>query len=62
MHSGAKTLLAHFHYCCKGQQPFSPGFDWKSPDIQKMAQLNTEQSSFMAQYAQRVHDKGQFSS
>ncbi|KAK3385604.1 hypothetical protein B0H63DRAFT_185188 [Podospora didyma] len=28
-HAGAKTLLAHFHYCCKGDELFRVG--WSSP-------------------------------
>jgi hypothetical protein len=56
-HSGAKTILAHFHYCCKGQEPFQPGFNWKSPQIQKMVQLDAEQIAFMEKFAELVHKK-----
>jgi hypothetical protein len=56
-HSGAKTILAHFHYCCKGQEPFQPDFDWKSPQIQKMVQLDAEQIAFMEKFAELVHKK-----
>lgn len=56
--SGAKTILAHFHYCCKGQKPFGEGFDWNAPKIRKMARLDAEQSRFMASYRDRVIQKG----
>lgn len=47
--SGAKTILAHFHYCYKGQQLFTPGFNWNAPRVRRMARLDPEQSEFMAQ-------------
>ncbi len=47
--SGAKTILAHFHYCYKGQQLFTAGFDWSAPRVRRMAKLDAEQSAFMAQ-------------
>lgn len=47
--SGAKTILAHFHYCYKGQRLFTPGFDWNAPRVRRMARLDAEQSDFMAQ-------------
>lgn len=56
-HSGAKTILAHFHYCCKGQQPFHPDFDWATPQIRKMAQLDSEQIMFMEKIKERVNQK-----
>lgn len=56
--SGAKTILAHFHYCCKGNQPFGEGFDWNATKIRKMARLDAEQSRFMAGYRDRVIAKG----
>ena len=46
--SGAKTILAHFHYCCKGQRPFGRDVDWESPKVQRMARLDPEQSAFMS--------------
>lgn len=45
--SGAKTILAHFHYCYKGQQLFTKGFDWNAPRVRRMARLDPEQTSFM---------------
>ncbi|KAK4182650.1 hypothetical protein QBC35DRAFT_478880 [Podospora australis] len=47
--SGAKTILAHFHYCYKGQRLFTEGFNWSSPRVRRMARLDPEQTSFMAQ-------------
>ncbi|KAL1842470.1 hypothetical protein VTJ49DRAFT_5207 [Mycothermus thermophilus] len=46
--SGAKTILAHFHYCYKGQKLFSEGFDWNAPRARRMARLDPEQCEFMA--------------
>lgn len=46
-HAGAKTLLAHFHYCCKGEKPFQK--NWNEPAEQKSAQLNDEQKAYMIQ-------------
>jgi hypothetical protein len=56
--SGAKTILAHFHYCYKGQQLFTPGFDWSAPRVRRMARLDAEQSEFMAQCRDVVVKKG----
>lgn len=46
--SGAKTILAHFHYCYKGQQLFAEGFNWGSPRVRRMARLDAEETDFMA--------------
>lgn len=59
-HSGAKTILAHFHYCCKGQQPFRPDFDWAKPQIRRMAQLDSEQIIFMEKLKERVNQNASF--
>ena len=56
--SGAKTILAHFHYCYKGQQLFTPGFDWAAPRVRRMARLDAEQSQFMSQCRDVVVHKG----
>lgn len=58
--SGAKTILAHFHYCYKGQQLFTKGFDWTSPKVRRMARLDSEQTSFMAQCRDLVVGKGEW--
>jgi hypothetical protein len=56
--SGAKTILAHFHYCYKGQQLFTQGFDWTAPKVRRMARLDAEQTNFMAQCRDVVVKKG----
>lgn len=56
--SGAKTILAHFHYCYKGQQLFTTGFDWTAPKVRRMARLDAEQSDFMGQCRDVVVQKG----
>ncbi len=56
--SGAKTILAHFHYCYKGQKLFTDGFDWSAPKVQRMARLDPEQTAFMAQCRDAVVKKG----
>ena len=57
--SGAKTILAHFHYCCKGQKPFDKKFDWSSPKTRRMAKLDEEQASFMSKFRDSVIRKGE---
>ena len=59
--SSAKTILSHFHYCLKGQQPFRKEFDWTSAKTRRMARLDAEQSNFMAAYRDRVSQKGELS-
>lgn len=59
--SGSKTILAHFHYCLKGQAPFDREFDWMSPVYQNMAQLDKEQLQFMQEYVKLVHMHGKYS-
>jgi hypothetical protein len=56
--SGAKTILAHFHYCYKGQKLFSKSFDWKAPRVRRMARLDAEQSEFMAHCRDIVVQRG----
>ena len=43
IHSGAKTLLAHFHYVCKGRKPFDPDIDLDSVQIRQMIGLDDTQ-------------------
>ncbi|KAH9883308.1 hypothetical protein F4778DRAFT_802686 [Xylariomycetidae sp. FL2044] len=57
LHSSAKTILAHFHYVCKGQRPFSTDFDWNSPEMKRMAQVDDEQIHFLKQYQSLVRQK-----
>ena len=57
--SGAKTILAHFHYCYKGQRLFTKAFDWQAPKVRRMARLDPEQTSFMAQCRDFVVEKGE---
>ncbi|KXX76430.1 hypothetical protein MMYC01_200182 [Madurella mycetomatis] len=57
--SGAKTILAHFHYCYKGQQLFTQGFDWNAPRVRRMARLDVEQTTFMSQCRDVVVKKTQ---
>ena len=56
--SGSKTLLAHFHYVCKGNVPFQPGFDWTSETAQTMAQLDADQMAIIQSLLQDLKDKG----
>jgi hypothetical protein len=57
--SGAKTILAHFHYCYKGQQLFTAGFNWSAPRVRRMAKLDAEQIEFMAQCRDVVVQRGE---
>jgi hypothetical protein len=50
--------LAHFHYCYKGQQLFTPGFDWNAPRVRRMARLDVEQTIFMSQCRDVVVKRG----
>ncbi|PMD19482.1 hypothetical protein NA56DRAFT_203203 [Hyaloscypha hepaticicola] len=56
---GSKIILAHFHFCCKGQRPFSPGFDWESPGVKRMAQLDAAQIEFLKRYRVFVIEKAE---
>lgn len=62
LNASAKILLAHFHYCCKGNVPFSKNFDWSSAVNRRMAALDPEQSAFMSKYINAVHERGKQSS
>jgi len=52
---GAKILLAHFHYCCKGQMPFT--LDWDKDEV-PIAELNVDQKRFMSQIQKHVEKNG----
>ncbi len=60
VHRSAKTLLAHFHFICKGQKPF--GFDWAGDislrAIQRMANVSTEEAEFLDTITKLVKQKG----
>ncbi|KAG4421280.1 hypothetical protein IFR04_005582 [Cadophora malorum] len=45
IHLGAKVLLAHYHYCCKGFQPFA--LDWDASETTSMAELDSDQVKFV---------------
>ncbi|KAJ2995556.1 hypothetical protein NUW58_g1238 [Xylaria curta] len=54
-HSGARTMLAYFHYCNKGSHPFS--MDWSRAKTVSFAQLDTRQAQFMTETVMLVKDK-----
>jgi hypothetical protein len=54
--AGSKIILAHFHYCCKGQIPFSAEFDWLSESIKRMAELDEQQLHFLRTYVPVVQE------
>jgi hypothetical protein len=56
--SGAKTILAYFHYSCKGQRPFSLDHDWNTDEAKKMAHLDDEQIAFLEHYRIRIQNNG----
>ncbi|KAI3570592.1 hypothetical protein IWW34DRAFT_349276 [Fusarium oxysporum f. sp. albedinis] len=65
IHSGAKTILAYFHYACKGQRPFSLEHNWSKDEAKNMAHLDEDQIAFVKKcrhltqnnvYLQRVRD------
>ncbi|OIW22522.1 hypothetical protein CONLIGDRAFT_650532 [Coniochaeta ligniaria NRRL 30616] len=45
--AGANTILAHFHYYCKGLTPFKKDFDWDGPTVRRFARLDYEQIAIM---------------
>jgi hypothetical protein len=62
IHLGAKTLLAHFHYICKGQKPFE--IDWGQQPLskaaQRMANLSHNEVDFMTSLSQLAQEKGEW--
>jgi hypothetical protein len=60
IHQGAKTLLYHFHYICKGATPFE--IEWNSPElpksIQRMAELDNSEVKFLSELTVLVREKG----
>jgi hypothetical protein len=57
LHLGANILLAYFHYCCKGFQPFAP--DWDPSETTSMAHLDPEQINFVQQTARYVQSNSE---
>ncbi|KAG8157855.1 hypothetical protein KVR01_012127 [Diaporthe batatas] len=55
--SGAKTLVAHFHYVNKGNIPFQPQFDWNSPINKHMADLSEDELCTVTQISHEVSEK-----
>ena len=58
IHSGAKTILAHFHSVCKGQLPFAEDFNWDSPSSRRMAALDTEQMGIIRRLREVIRSQG----
>lgn len=56
----AKTMLAHFHFVCKGYVPLA--LDWDSREVNDLAILDAEQTQYMKKMKQRVGEKGLYSS
>ncbi|CAG8961672.1 hypothetical protein HYFRA_00006209 [Hymenoscyphus fraxineus] len=50
---GANVLLAHFHYSCKGERPFT--LDWKAESSASMATLDEKQLRVVKNTATYVH-------
>ena len=49
---GAKTMIYHFHYCNKGNYPFTK--EWVSVENIELAQLNQEQVQFLLDTVEEV--------
>jgi hypothetical protein len=58
IHSGAKAILAYFHWSCKGNIPFAADFNWNSKKAQSMANIDAEQGSFMVRLGNLARQKG----
>ncbi|KAF5648101.1 hypothetical protein F52700_1316 [Fusarium sp. NRRL 52700] len=54
-HSGARTMLAYFHYCNKGGHPFS--MDWTRPANVAFAKLGPQQVEFIKDTIKLIQDK-----
>ncbi|KAI0380510.1 hypothetical protein F5Y04DRAFT_257539 [Hypomontagnella monticulosa] len=54
-HSGARTMLAYFHYCNKGGHPFSK--DWSHATDMSFAELNASQVQFIKETIELVKEK-----
>uniref|UniRef100_A0A4E9EJY3 Uncharacterized protein n=1 Tax=Gibberella zeae TaxID=5518 RepID=A0A4E9EJY3_GIBZA len=62
IHAGAKTILAHFHYACKGQHPFSPDHNWNTDEAKRIAHLDDEKIAFLKEYRLRIQNEDQIQS
>lgn len=62
IHHGSRTLLAHFHHICKGQQPFE--LDWEqgpsATALQGIAQLSNSEVSLMMILSTEIRGKGKY--
>ena len=54
--TGAHILLAHWHYCNKGSQPFA--LDWDKDQIFQMAELDEGQITFVKTTSAWVRSHG----
>jgi hypothetical protein len=60
-HSGAQTMLAHWHYVNKGSRPFQGALTPQGlKEVQATAQLTNEQALFVARSARAVRQKGMY--
>jgi hypothetical protein len=55
-HNGANVLLAHWHYCNKGSQPFAPGSN--AADFHAMSELSPNQTAFVRETSTYVQANG----
>ena len=49
-------MLAHFHYCNKGSQPFTE--DWARSGNTSLAKLDSEQLQFLQETVEQIKEKG----
>jgi hypothetical protein len=61
IHAGSKTLLAHFHFICKGQKPFDIDWDLGQVPIAvfRMAKLTEVQATFLGSLVSHIRQKRQ---
>lgn len=53
---GAKILLAHFHFVCRGAVPLS--VNWRDPETSNFAKLDKEQVSFLESIQLKIKESG----
>lgn len=57
-HMGALTLLAHFHYSCKGKRPFNMALTEKGlAEVVKACELDEDEEVFVRESAQLVKQR-----